>query len=61
MQYRARAMEIKTAFTIARACSQAMNSVFEDCGYHYAGLLKNNSHICGSIQSMTVWYKHLLD
>ena len=27
--------------------------------YFYAGLLKNNSQICGSIQSMTVWYKHL--
>jgi hypothetical protein len=36
-----------------------MNSVFGNCGYRYAGLLKNNSQICGSIQSMTVWYQRL--
>ena len=50
---------IKTAYTIARAVSHGMNSVFKNSGYNYAGLLKNNSQICGSIQSMTVWYKHL--
>jgi len=50
---------IKTAYTIARAGSHGMNSVFKNGGYNYAGLLKNNSQICGSIQSMTVWYKHL--
>lgn len=52
---------IKTVYTIARAGSHAMNMVFQHCGYSYAGLLKNNSQICGSIQSMTVWYKHLTD
>jgi putative beta-lysine N-acetyltransferase len=50
---------IKTAYTIARAASCGMNLVFQNNGYNYAGLLKNNSQICGSIQSMTVWYKHL--
>ena len=49
----------KTAYTIARAASHGMNFVFNNNGYNYSGLLKNNSQICGSIQSMTVWYKHL--
>jgi putative beta-lysine N-acetyltransferase len=52
-------MGIQTAFTIARAASRGMNSVFRNSDYIYAGLLKNNSQICGKIESMTVWYKHL--
>ena len=59
MDKKARELGIKTAYTIARAASHGMNSVFKNSGYNYAGLLKNNSQICGSIQSMTVWYKHL--
>jgi len=50
---------VRTTYTIARAASRGMNSVFSNCGYRYAGLLKNNSQICGSIQSMTVWYQRL--
>ena len=56
---RARDLGLKTAYTIARAASPGMNFVFGHCGYTYAGLLKNNSHISGHIQSMTVWYKPL--
>jgi putative beta-lysine N-acetyltransferase len=48
-----------TAYSIARAASYGMNAVFRCNGYHYAGLLKNNSQICGRIESMTVWYKQL--
>jgi len=59
MDKKTRKLGIKTAYTIARATSHGMNSVFKNRGYNYAGLLKNNSQICGSIQSMTVWYKHL--
>ncbi|MGD9371793.1 MAG: putative beta-lysine N-acetyltransferase, partial [Desulfobacterales bacterium] len=59
MDNKTRRLGIKTAYTIARATSHGMNSVFKNSGYTYAGLLKNNSQICGSIQSMTVWYKHL--
>lgn len=59
MDRKARELGIKTAYTIARAESKGMNSVFQNNGYNYAGLLKNNTQICGSIQSMTVWYKHL--
>ena len=57
MEGKARGLGIKTAYTIARAASNGMNFVFQNSGYHYSGLLKNNSQICGSIQSMTVWYK----
>ncbi|WP_163336405.1 putative beta-lysine N-acetyltransferase [Desulfopila sp. IMCC35008] len=49
---------ILTAFTIARATSYGMNRVFQNCGYTYSGLLINNTQIGGSIQSMTVWYRH---
>jgi len=59
MDEETRKLGIKTAYTIARAASHGINSVFKNSGYSYAGLLKNNSQICGSIQSMTVWYKHL--
>jgi hypothetical protein len=59
MDKKACELGIKTAYTIARAASPGMNAVFQNSGYNYAGLLKNNSQICGSIQSMTVWYKHL--
>ena len=59
MDKKIRKLGIKTAYTIARAASHGMNSVFKNSGYNYSGLLKNNSQICGSIQSMTVWYKHL--
>ncbi len=59
MDKKIRKLGIKTAYTIARAASHGMNSVFKNSGYNYAGLLKNNSQICGSIQSMTVWYKHI--
>lgn len=50
---------IKTAYTIARAASHGMNAVFRNKRYIYAGLLKNNTHISGQIESMTVWYKPL--
>lgn len=59
MEEKIRDRDIKTAYTIARAASTGMNLVFRNMGYHYAGLLVNNSQICGNIQSMTVWYKHL--
>ena len=59
MDKKIRKLGIKTAYTIARAESHGMNSVFKNSGYNYSGLLKNNSQICGTIQSMTVWYKHI--
>jgi beta-lysine N6-acetyltransferase len=59
MDRTARELGIKTAYTIARAASHGINSVFKKNRYTYSGFLKNNTQICGSVESMTVWYKHL--
>ncbi len=50
---------IKTAYTIARACSFGMNSVFKQNDFRFGGTLINNTHIAGGIESMNVWYKRL--
>ncbi len=50
---------IKTAYTIARAASVGMNTVFARKGYSFGGRLKNNTNISGNIESMNVWYKNL--
>ncbi len=47
------------AYTIARAVSYAINSVFARAGYGFGGTLVNNTNICGSLESMNVWYKKL--
>ena len=48
---------MKTAFSIARALSPAMNILFARKGYAFGGTLVNNTHISGRIESMNVWYK----
>ncbi len=50
---------ILLAYTIARAISMPVNTVFAGAGYQYGGLLPNNTNICGSLESMNVWYKRL--
>jgi beta-lysine N6-acetyltransferase len=50
---------IRTAFTIARACSPGMNSTFVRLGYAYGGSLINNTQICGRLETMHVWHKAL--
>jgi putative beta-lysine N-acetyltransferase len=59
LHHKTREMGIATAYTIARAAAPGMNFVFKNSGYTYGGLLANNSQICGGIESMTVWYRHL--
>jgi len=59
LEQKSREAGVRTTYTIARAASPAMNYVFRNQGYKYAGLLLNNTQICGSIESMSVWYKHL--
>jgi putative beta-lysine N-acetyltransferase len=59
MNQKTHEMGIKTAYTIARAASNKMKAVFKNSGYNYAGRLINNSQICGGIENMTVWYRHL--
>ncbi len=50
----------QTLFTIARACSVGMNLTFARMGYQLSGTLINNTNIAGRIESMNVWYKHLV-
>ena len=47
-----------TFFTIARAISPSMNTVFAHAGYTYTGTLKKNTNIGGSFEDMNVWYRH---
>jgi putative beta-lysine N-acetyltransferase len=47
------------SYTIARALFRPINTVFGGAGYEYAGLLPNNTNICGSFESMNVWYRKL--
>jgi putative beta-lysine N-acetyltransferase len=50
---------ILLAYTIARAMSRPINTTFTGAGYLFGGLLPNNTNICGSMESMNVWYKKL--
>ena len=50
---------LRTLYTIARAASAGMNTVFARCGYHFGGTLVNNTNIAGRIESMNVWYRRL--
>ncbi|WP_372655720.1 putative beta-lysine N-acetyltransferase [Halobacteriovorax sp.] len=59
MDLRMKISGIKTAYTIARSKSFGMNITFSRSDYSYAGTLKNNTNISGSIESMNVWYKRL--
>lgn len=59
MEKAVRHLDVRTAFTIARAASPGMNAVFRKNGYRYAGLLRNNTQIAGRLESMAVWYKSL--
>lgn len=50
---------ILLAYTIARALSRPINATFAAAKYQFAGLLPNNTNICGGMESMNVWYKKL--
>ncbi|MBI9092565.1 MAG: putative beta-lysine N-acetyltransferase [Desulfobacterium sp.] len=55
------ALGIRTAYTIARATSYGMNIVFARAGYRYGGMLVNNTHIAGALESMNVWWADISD
>lgn len=59
MEAEMRSRALKTAYTIARLKSPGMNYTFAKAGYKYTGTLINNTNICGSLESMNVWYKKL--
>ena len=48
-----------TAYTIARGAFLPVNKLFFRKNYRYAGTLINNTNICGSFESMNLWYKKL--
>jgi putative beta-lysine N-acetyltransferase len=48
---------MKTFYTIARSHSFGMNVTFARGGYAFGGTLINNTNICGSLESMNVWYR----
>jgi putative beta-lysine N-acetyltransferase len=50
---------ILLAYTIARAISRPINGTFARAGYQFAGMLTNNTNICGSLENMNVWYRRL--
>ncbi len=52
--------DIATCYTIARATSFGMNICFARNGYQYSGTLVKNTQISGGLESMNVWFKHLL-
>lgn len=50
---------ITLSYTICRALFGPINTVFAGAGYQFGGQLPNNTNICGSIESMNVWYRRL--
>jgi beta-lysine N6-acetyltransferase len=50
---------IRLTYTICRAVFRPINTVFAGAGYRFSGMLPNNTNICGSMESMNVWYKKL--
>ncbi len=50
---------IRTAYTLARAPSAAMNRVFHRLGFEYTGRLLNNCDIAGRFENMNLWVKPL--
>ncbi|WP_159518098.1 putative beta-lysine N-acetyltransferase [Sunxiuqinia indica] len=59
MEAKLQELNYKTAYTIARLNSPGMNKTFINHGYHFSGVLKNNTNISGQIESMNVYYKTL--
>ena len=52
-------MNIKTAYTLARANSISMNKVFFRLNYEYSGRLINNCDIFGNYEDMNIWVKKI--
>lgn len=52
-------LKYKTLYTISRLNSAGITKTFINGGYHFTGILKNNTNISGQIESMTIFYKSL--
>jgi len=51
-----RGLGINCLFSLARASSFGMNSVFYRHGFVFGGTLTNNCDICGGYENMNIWY-----
>ncbi len=49
----------KNLYSIARARSPGINTVFWKLGYTYGGRLINNCTICGKFENMNLWTKNI--
>ncbi len=59
MEKAAKEKGIKTVYTISRAKNTGINMAFAKSFYEFGGTLVNNTNICGSIETMNVWFKQL--
>lgn len=59
LEIEAKKLNLITLYSIARARSIGMNSVFSHNMYHYYGCLINNCHICGQLENMNIWSKRI--
>ncbi|MFA9397978.1 MAG: hypothetical protein ACERKV_06920 [Clostridiaceae bacterium] len=59
MENELKTLNVKLAYTIAKAKSEGMNITFTKNIYTYAGTLINNTDIAGQIESMNVWYNNI--
>jgi len=59
LESEAKKLNLITLYSIARASSVGMNSVFSHNMYHYYGCLINNCHICGQLENMNIWSKRI--
>ncbi|MEJ2584273.1 MAG: putative beta-lysine N-acetyltransferase [Robiginitalea sp.] len=50
---------IRTVYSMARANSFGMNKNFERSGFHFGGVLVNNTYIGETIESLNIWYRRL--
>ena len=50
---------ILTTYTICRAGLYPVNALFKRAGYQFGGRLIKNTNICGSLESMNVWFKKI--
>jgi len=59
LEIEAKKLNLITLYSIARARSIGMNSVFSHNMYNYYGCLINNCHICGQLENMNIWSKRI--
>jgi putative beta-lysine N-acetyltransferase len=60
MEHEMKRKKIRTAYTICRSLPLPVNRLFARNEYLLGGTLINNTNICGSLESMNVWYKSLV-